>query len=85
MGWGTIQMLVATLDIQQMPIRASGIEVDNFITQLLLKNVNELMSFFARNMPGRMVLYLSVLDADKITSHGHITGKNIHPHTGGFE
>ena len=80
-----MQMLVATFDFQQMPIRDSGIEVYNFITQLLLKKVNELMSFFARNMPGRMVLYFSVLNADKITSHGHFTGKNIHPHTGGFE
>lgn len=78
-------MLVSALNHKQMAVLNSGIEVNSLAAKFLLKELDEHVGLFCFQTTARMVLDVSVLDADKVAAYCHIIGSKFNADTCSLE
>ena len=69
----TADKLIAVLNLQNMSVLNAPMETNHFVAQLLVKRIKQFISLFAGNVASRMILDFTIFDADKVTTHHHLS------------
>ena len=81
----TINLLVASLDDQQMAILHTRMKLHPLIAEMLLQVFHQDIGILGRDMTCRMVFQDVAFNAHDVASHRHITRLKLHPNTGGLQ
>ena len=78
-------VLVASTDYEEVTVLHTCIEVYAFVGQMLVEKAYELVALLSLKASAGVVLEDVAFDANEITTHGEVSGLQLHPYAGGFE